>query len=592
MQLEEIWEDRPILSEQSSSFSNNAVDSICKRRPHMLEMCDIFNITDTSPQYNEHYVNVANIVIKAINDHTPIIIVGDYDVDGMTATSVLYSCIKAVGVTDITWWIPSRDDGYGINAEKVINVANEHMYTAPLVITVDNGIAAVEEIAKLPPSFKVIVTDHHLADGKELPKCEYILNPKVFAKEEDDEYMISGCMVAAKLGLTICNLMKHKDYDLTNYCEVLTGLSILSDMIPMNKTVRNVMSLAMIAFNVLEHPGLRALMTLSGFRYGSDITTNFLSFILIPKINATGRMNKVDLGMKLLLDRVDTSDNNKDSLLLANELINCNRSRKTLEDIILNEAFDLTCQIYRTDTSDELPPAIVVHKSNWATGVIGIVAARLTDIFKVPVICLTGEDVLHGSGRAPEEYDLYAGLEQCKDLLIQFGGHKVAGGLSLNKDKLTEFRNKLSEVYASQKDVKYVVHVDATATIKDIKDVTFQLFLKRAEPFGNMNEPLNIRLNNVKILNSYTKGESLYLVLADNTDNILVSKYRAGDEWYKLVAQEIIDIVITPNLTYFSGVTLPEYRAVSFKTNTDETSALSKVKVFTDEEEYKKHCNI
>lgn len=592
MQLEEIWEDRPILSEQSSSFNNNAVDSICKRRPHLLEMCDIFNITDTSPQYNEHYVNVANIVIKAINDHTPIIIVGDYDVDGMTATSVLYSCIKAVCVTDITWWIPSRDDGYGINAEKVINVANEYMYTAPLVITVDNGIAAAEEIAKLPPSFKVIVTDHHLADGKELPKCEYILNPKVFAKEEDDEYMISGCMVAAKLGLTICNLMKHKDYDLTNYCEVLTGLSILSDMIPMNKTVRNVMSLAMIAFNVLEHPGLRSLMTLSGFRYGSDITTNFLSFILIPKINATGRMNKVDLGMQLLLDRVDTSDNNKDSLLLANELINCNRSRKTLEDIILNEAFDLTCQIYRTDTSDELPSAIVVHKSSWATGVIGIVAARLTDIFKVPVICLTGEDVLHGSGRAPEGYDLYDGLEKCKDLLIQFGGHKVAGGLSLNKDKLVEFRNKLSEVYASQKDVKYVVHVDATATIKDIKDVTFQLFLKRAEPFGNMNEPLNIRLNNVKILNSYTKGESLYLVLADNTDNILVSKYRAGDEWYKLVAQEIIDIVITPNLTYFSGVTLPEYRAVSFKTNTDETSALSKVKVFTDEEEYKKHCNI
>ena len=300
-------------------------------------------------------------------------------------------------------------------------------------------------------------------------KIDELIGSKPDFKEEDDEYMISGCMVAAKLGLTICNLMKHKDYDLTNYCEVLTGLSILSDMIPMNKTVRNVMSLAMIAFNVLEHPGLRALMTLSGFRYGSDITTNFLSFILIPKINATGRMNKVDLGMKLLLDRVDTSDNNKDSLLLANELINCNRSRKTLEDIILNEAFDLTCQIYRTDTSDELPSAIVVHKSSWATGVIGIVAARLTDIFKVPVICLTGEDVLHGSGRAPEGYDLYAGLEQCKDLLIQFGGHKVAGGLSLNKDKLTEFRNKLSEVYASQKDVKYVVHVDATATIKDIK---------------------------------------------------------------------------------------------------------------------------
>lgn len=592
MQLNETWEDRPILSEQINySYHNELIVNIVKRRPHLLKSPEVLYLTDTSLQYKDYYFEAARIIQNAIGAHRRIIIAGDYDVDGMTATAVLYSCLNAIHPMNISWWIPSREDGYGINAAKIQEFAEKNMIDSPLIITVDNGIAAAEEIAKLPDNYQVIVTDHHLAEGKELPECEYILNPKVFAKEEDDEYMISGCMVAAKLGLTVCELFRHKDSELTNYCEVLTGLSILSDMIPLNATVRDAMWLAMIALNVTDHPGLRALMTLSGFRYGSDITTNFLSFILIPKLNATGRMNRVDLGMKLLLDRTDRSEGNKDSLLLANDLINCNRSRKTIEDITLSEAFDLVNLIYHHD-DNTLPSAIVVYKKDWLAGIIGIVAARLADLFKVPVICLTGEDVLHGSGRAPDGYDLYSGLDKCKDCLIQFGGHRVAGGLSLKASKLDEFRNKFSEVYAEQKDAKYIRYFDSVASIKDLKDVTFQLFLKRAEPFGNMNEPLTIRLNNVKVISHHKKGESLYLVLADNTDSILVSKYRAENEWYELVAQENIDILVTPNLTYFTGTTLPEYRAVSFKSKVDDDSkVLDKVKVFTNEEEYTKHVN-
>ena len=586
MQLDETWVDRPIVNEQIK-MSTPLITEICKRRDYWVRINTIFNIEDTSPQYNEHYTTVANMVLDAINSKTPIIIVGDYDVDGMTATSVLYKCITAICTTDVVWWIPSRDDGYGINAEKVMEVAQSNKFQSGLIITVDNGISAAEEIAKLPSTFKVIVTDHHLADGKELPKCEYILNPKVFAKEEDDEYMISGCFVAAKLGLTLLNLVKYNNYDLVTYCEILTGLSILSDMIPMNNTVRNIMSLALIGFNTTEHPGLRSLMTLSGFRYGSDVTANFLAFILIPKLNAAGRMNRVDLGMKLLLDTEDTSEGGKDSLLLANELINCNRSRKTLEDIMFKEAFALVDFIYHHD-DNTLPLAIVVHKSDWASGIIGIVAARLTDLFKVPVICLTGKDVIHGSGRAPDGYDLYNGLEQCKDLLLQFGGHKAAGGLSLEEKSLPAFREAFSKVYASQQHQGYTRYIDAVTSITAIKDVRFQLFLKKAEPFGNGNEPLNIRLNNVTVINSFKKGESLCLILADDTDNVLVSKYRAEDEWYNIPISAAIDIVVSPNLSYFTGTTIPEYKAVSFKYSGLDVGVPSTAKVYTNEEEYKK----
>jgi len=594
MQLIETWENRPIINELSDDtpiMGSKLINEICKRRSNLTRMCDILNITDTSPQYDEHYVNTANIVIDAIKAGKPIIIAGDYDVDGMTATATLYKCITSIRSNDVLWWIPSREDGYGINYEKVMELVQANNYQqGALIITVDNGIAAAEEIAKFPENIKVIVTDHHLAEGKELPKCEYILDPKVFAKEEDDEYMMSGCFVAAKLGLTICKLMNHKDYDLISFCEIAVCLSILSDMIPLNWTARCMMRLGMISFNRCVHPGLRALMTLSGFKYGSDITTNFLSFILIPKINAAGRMNRVDLGMQLLLDTEDTSDNGKDSILLANDLINCNRSRKTIEDIIFKEAFELIESLYRKD-ENTLPSAIVVHKADWLAGVIGIVAARLTDLFKVPVICLTGTDVLHGSGRAPTGYDLYGGLEACKDTLIQFGGHRVAGGLSLEASKLDEFRKKFSEVYASQTDNTYPRLYDSTATIQEIKDVRFQLFIKQAEPFGVLNDPLAIRLNHVYVANTFTKGESICLILRDNTDSVLVSKYKPDDDWYKINIGDTIDIIITPNLVYFTGTTIPEYKGVSFKSVTPDIDIPANARIYTNEEAYKTHIS-
>lgn len=594
MQLIETWENRPIINELSDDtpiMGSKLINEICKRRSNLTRMCDILNITDTSPQYDEHYVNTANIVIDAIKAGKPIIIAGDYDVDGMTATATLYKCITSTRSNDVLWWIPSREEGYGINYEKIMELVRANNYQqGALIITVDNGIAAAEEIAKFPENIKVIVTDHHLAEGKELPKCEYILDPKVFAKEEDDEYMMSGCFVAAKLGLTVCKLMNHKDYDLISFCEIAVCLSILSDMIPLNWTARCMMRLGMISFNRCVHPGLRALMTLSGFKYGSDITTNFLSFILIPKINAAGRMNRVDLGMQLLLDTEDTSDNGKDSILLANDLINCNRSRKTIEDIIFKEAFELIELLYRKD-ENTLPSAIVVHKADWLAGVIGIVAARLTDLFKVPVICLTGTDVLHGSGRAPTGYDLYGGLEACKDTLIQFGGHRVAGGLSLEASKLDEFRKKFSEVYASQTDNTYPRLYDSTATIQEIKDVRFQLFIKQAEPFGVLNDPLAIRLNHVYVANTFTKGESICLILRDNTDSVLVSKYKPDDDWYKINIGDTIDIIITPNLVYFTGTTIPEYKGVSFKSVTPDIDIPANARIYTNEEAYKKHIN-
>lgn len=601
----EYWEDRPDSPRGHESimlamFEDNLqiVTDICHRRAHMLESTGIINIVDACPEYSEHYDKVADIITTAVKECTPIIIAGDYDVDGMTATAVLYSCIKTLEPNaEVAWWIPKREDGYGINAEKIQEIAHDCMFQSPLIITVDNGIAAAEEIAKLPPSYKVVVTDHHLAEGKELPKCEYVLDPKVYAKEDSDEYMGSGCYVAAKLGLT---LLKDKPRistsEINTYCEILTGLSILSDVIPLNPTMRAIMNLARIAFSVTKHSGLSALLFLCNYRDGMDITTSFLSYIVIPKLNAAGRMGKVEVAMKLLLQHNPTSPeytnfmDDKTVVLMASDLFNLNRDRKIIEESMMREAFLLVEKDYRID--DDTPPdAVVVYKSDWLAGIVGIIAARLVEVFNAPVICLTGTGILHGSGRAPQGYDLYSGLASCSDILLEFGGHRVAGGVSLAEDKLGAFRERFSKYYKDEGEHRFVRYIDSTTTIDQIKDVRFQIFLKNVEPFGNMNEPLNILLKHVTVLNTFKRGETRYFVIADKTDNILVSKFRPEEEWYDVQQQDVIDLIVTPNLTYFSGATVPEYRAVSFRhvslidTPTEGTGA--KVRVFTDEAAFK-----
>lgn len=597
MQANEKWVDRPEvelgeLSLLLQGYLNSSVpiiSDICKRRKYLLQPINIFGLVLAEPAYQPEYFNAAMIVMDAIRENKFIVIAGDYDVDGMTATAVLAACLKYVDAR-YTWWIPERSEGYGVKADKIFEVLSKHNEANALVITVDNGISAKEEIAKLTENgCSVIVTDHHLAEGKELPSCSCILNPKIFAKEGSDEYMASGCYIAAKLGLEITKMRcRRESYtELENYCEALVGLSILSDMIPLNRTMRNMLALATTALPLLQHSGIKALLFLCGYREGVDITTNFLSYMVIPKLNAAGRMNCVNAGMQVLLDMFTDE---KEAVIHANALFNLNRDRKLIEDSMIKEAFLSIERIYRVD-DDHAPTAIIVHKEDWHVGILGIVAARLVDIFKVPVICLAGKDELHGSGRAPNGYDLYAGLESCKDILTEFGGHRTACGVALSSEKLSEFRVKFSDYYRTDGDHSYELYLDSTGTIDQLKNVRFQLFLKTAEPFGSENEPLNILLKNVTVLNVIKRVDSVNIIIADSSgNNLLLNKFRPDETWTDMLLGEKIDVVVSPNLTYFTGMTTPEYRAVSFRYVKPEATPLPKgIKVFTNEEEFNKH---
>lgn len=517
---------------------------------------------DSDDKHYADYANIADTIIKEIDKNTPIVISGDYDVDGMTATAVLYTCLKKAGA-DVGWFIPSREtDGYGLCVHKLEKI----LKPGTLIITVDNGIAEVDNIAKLKADgFRVIVTDHHIPDMKNLPDAYAILNPKVTQSPDDDEYMASGCYVAAKLGLTIFKRSGHKfDSDLTTYCEALTGLSIISDVIELNPLMWHMLTYGLIALNNTNHSGLKALLNMCGCKSNADITAKSLLWNVTPKLNAVGRMDKAQAGMDILLLEEDTSSGKTDSLLMANTIKMLNNARKILENQITDEALALLSQKY--PDIEKLPASLVVYSPKWRSGLIGIVAARLVELTHVPTVVLTGEgEEIHGSGRAPENCDLYSGLQYCDDLLTSFGGHKAAAGINLKRENLEAFITKFTEYYKTNKPAEFVREYDCEATLTELQDIRFQMFLTNIEPTGNKNPPLVIRVNNVLALNYSKRRDTTYFTIneMENKRNIAVSKYRAPEEWDEKLEGHYIDILITPNLSYYTGITVPEWTVVA-----------------------------
>jgi single-stranded-DNA-specific exonuclease len=578
MSKEEIWQERPvILSKDPHSLSTligrfpelteavSAVGAICTRRADLKVAQDNYaeDLSLTHPtegSYKTTLLQATDLVCKFITEGKDILIWGDYDVDGMTATSSLYLTLKAAGA-NVTWGIPTREDGYGMSTSAII----EKLPHPGLVITVDNGITGNEVTEELNnKSYTVLITDHHLP-GEELPKAKVILNPKCYLKEEDDEYMASGCYVAAQLGLQVLNRLHAEKYDeYLQLCNQMVAFSIVSDFIDLNPKLLRQMNAGLVALNNTSHDGIKALLHMCGCRSVQDITSSFLGYSVVPKLNAAGRMSNVNYGMKVLLMEEDKSFNRTDSMVAANDLKALNVKRKLIENQIFDQALE--------QVPDKVDSALILYGEKWAPGVVGIVASRMVERFNVPTLVLCGKDELHGSGRAPEGVDLHECLAKCSDLLVTFGGHKVAAGLALEQSKYAAFRKKFCEVakpyVESAKPIKWV---DAEVTISDLFDMRFQMFLSNIEPTGNKNPPITLQLSSVYVTGVWDRGDSTCLNLKDERGyTIIVEKYMAPKMW-KLLINHKIDVLISPNLNYFSGTYAIYWRIEAIKDYLMET---------------------
>lgn len=370
-------------------------------------------------------------ILHAIDARAPIVVYGDYDVDGMTATTMLTKNIRALGGT-VSYYIPNRfTEGYGVHLDALHRIRSEG---CALLVTVDCGISSVAPIEEMRSAMDIIVTDHHLP-GAALPPARAVLNPH----RTDCSYPekdLAGVGVAFKLCQALWQRQAQRSYedDLD-----IAALGTVADLVPLVGENRKIVQRGLRVMTERPCLGIRALIAAAGLA-GKEIGTGQVGFQLAPRLNAAGRLETARRGVELLL-----SSNAAAAERIAGALNALNTERRDLEQEILSAAqqllFDITPDV----------PAIVVAGEDWNAGVIGIVASRLVDAYHRPSIVLSRQgDVYKGSCRSIPGLHMYEALAACGDTLIQFGGHAMAAGLSLRPERLSDFRAAFSAYVKSR----------------------------------------------------------------------------------------------------------------------------------------------
>lgn len=476
-------------------------------------------------------------IIKAIKTHEKIMIFGDYDVDGITSITVLKKFLIDRGA-HVSQYIPNRlHEGYGLNKEAIKHIVDKQ-YT--LMITVDCGISGIEEVEYANSlEIETIVTDHH-EPGDILPNAIAVVD----AKRKDNKYpfnQLAGVGVVFKLIQAISQKLNLEEKEYLKYLDIVC-VGTISDIVPLVDENRVITKLGLKLVEVTKNIGLKTLIELSGYK---KIDSSTISFGIAPRINACGRMEHAEEALKLFL-----TENTQEAREIAIKLNEYNAKRQEIEKKIFDEAVEQIEQ----NNNDEV---IVLGKENWHHGVIGIVSSKITDLYFKPSILICFEEKNgKGSGRSIPGFDLYEALRNCSKNINRFGGHSMAIGITVEKEKFEDFKKDFIKYAQGSNisDIIPIVNIDEEVSLKDIsvRDVAE---LKLLEPFGEANKTPLFLLKNLKIhsIRALSEGKHLKLSLKDDNywiDAIgfnlghLSEEYRIGDK---------VDIVGTLEINQYNG---------------------------------------
>jgi single-stranded-DNA-specific exonuclease len=408
---------------------------------------------------------------RAVRDAETVLIHGDYDVDGICATTLLTRSLRYFGAKPVPF-IPRRlEDGYDLS-DAGVRAAREA--GARLVVTCDCGTSALKPISALCESgIDVIVTDHHLPGGP-LPECLAVLNPKRPGSVYPDRDL-AAVGVAFKLMLALAEKLGANANYVYNMLD-LVALATIADVAPLRGENRIFARYGLKLMAETPHVGLRALMRASGIE-GKPLTAGRIGFILAPRLNAAGRIGHAMQGVELLMSESEPQANR-----IARELEEMNRRRQEIDRATLEEARKKVDALDLDNTF-----GIVLAEQGWHPGVIGIVASRIVEETGRPtlLIALDGNEG-KGSGRAPSPFDLHAGLTECRDLLIRFGGHRAAAGITIEASRVEAFAQRFNDVARSKlrrEDLQPELKIDAEISIDEVSD-DLEALLRHFEPFG------------------------------------------------------------------------------------------------------------
>lgn len=543
------WEfynsDEKLVDDICEKYNLNKVIGKIIVNRHVVNDEDVrIFITPTRDDFHDPFLfkgmNVAvERIIKAIKNKEKILIYGDYDVDGITSTTVLKKYLMDRGIS-VDTYIPNRlHEGYGLNKKAIDTIKKRNI---DLIITVDCGISAIEEVDyAISLGMDVIVTDHHEV-GEKLPNALAVID----AKRKDNTYpfrSLAGVGVVFKLIQALSIKLEIKPEEYLKYLD-LVCVGTISDIVPLEGENRTIAKLGLMLIKVTRNLGLRELIKSSGYK---EIDSNTISFGVAPRINACGRMGHEEEALKLFL-----AEDLESATKITKELNEYNTLRQSTEKAIYEEAVQ---EIDKNHLDEK--NSIVLGGKGWHHGVIGIVSSKVTDKYYKPSILLSFEDdIAKGSGRSVPGFDLYEGLAKCEDLLEKYGGHSMAVGLTLKKENLEKFKERFEQI-AKEKNIKELVPIIYIDDELKLKDINMELVksLSILEPFGEANKVPLFLIRNLKIdsIRALSEGRHLKLTLRDENFVInaigfelgyLAEEYRIGDR---------IDVVGTLEINSFNG---------------------------------------
>ena len=487
--------------------------------------------------------------IKAINDGEKITVYGDYDADGITSTALL---VKFLSEThkDVSYYIPDRvTEGYGLNKNAIDRIKGDG---TRLIISVDCGVSDIEEVKHAQSSgVDIIILDHHEVPLT-IPECVAVINPNRDNCAFPFRYLAGvgvafNFIIALRGKLRGLGFWKDGNYpNLRDYMD-LVAIGTIGDLSPLVDENRIFAKIGLEIINEGKRTGLNALRKQCGLE--SDlIDSDAASFSLIPKINAAGRVGSPEYAVRLLL----TNDMGEAERIAA-KLDEYNKERQNMERVILDDVIELINSKTGTDKMN----SVVFASSKWHPGVIGIVSSRIVDMYYLPTFLISLKDGIgKGSGRSIAEFNLYHGLkESCSSLLLSYGGHRYAAGISIKEEDIDKFSDALAGAINKDCDDLAFVRktlIDAECTLNEISyDLISQI--EMLSPFGNYNPEPILTAKNVKIVSLTTVGNNHLKMRLKGNGTDYDSIWFGGGQFSDTLSGSTVDIAFTPKINNWRG---------------------------------------
>lgn len=563
--MEKIWN---ILPEVAPENSLAEILNIPKAIANILNQRGIKSFEEAQKFFNpcieqlhpfsllKDISNACERINEAIIRKEKILIYGDYDVDGTTSVAILYQFLCTLYSKEkIDFYIPNRyTEGYGIG-EKGISFAIEHNFN--LVISVDCGIKSASLIqTALDEGIDFIICDHHLPDN-EIPPAKAILNPK----QHDCNYPykdLCGCGVTYKLITALCKFYNLDEQNHLKYLD-LVAIATAADIVSMTGENRALAYLGLKKINQNPSPAIKAICEIAKASYPLTITD--VVFILAPRINAAGRID--DSRKVVNLFNCNDYEEAKNIAALIN---NDNTYRKTIDKSITDEAL----QIIQSDERQISKKTSVVYNENWSKGVVGIVASRLTETYYRPTIVLTKSgEVIAGSARSVEGFNLYEAVHGCREHLLGYGGHFAAAGLTLLPEKIKEFAEQFEKIVSETIEPEMLIPkitIDSEISFRDITLRTYKV-INRMEPFGPGNmKPVFIARNVVNGgFSKIVKEEHLKLHLIQEGIALSGIGFNLKEKADCVLSNSPVDIVFTLDENEWNGVKSIQLKVIDIR---------------------------